>query len=112
MSCSGSKILCGSHDKHLYCWNGSLELEWRTELDSELYSVPFCFISGSGDCMCVCCSADGVLYLADVGSGHVVAKVKLPGKVFSSPVCIGGHVIVGCRDNKVYSTQIITRERN
>ena len=36
-------IFCGSHDKHIYCWNGdTLELEWKTNLEAEVYSTPFC----------------------------------------------------------------------
>ena len=128
---SGTKLLCGSHSKFLYCWNEDLELEWKTELDSEVYSIP-CYckvqaVSGgrlktvshvdkivshnashvdtsretSCDCVCVC-SSRGVLYLVDAASGCVVAKTALGGEVFSSPVCVDGCIVVGCRDDHVY----------
>lgn len=37
-------LFCGSHDKHVYCWQGQGEsacTRWKTELDSEVYSIPF-----------------------------------------------------------------------
>lgn len=122
---SGTKLFCGSHSKFLYCWNEDLELEWKTELDSEVYSIPcYCQVQSSGghfktmshanktvshdmslDCMCICSSC-GVLYLLDIASGRVVAKTTLPSKVFSSPVCVDGRVVVGCRDDHVYCVKV------
>ncbi|XP_037492496.1 putative acyl-activating enzyme 19 isoform X3 [Jatropha curcas] len=33
---------------------------------------------------------------------HEIAKLKLPGDIFSSPVMIGGRIFVGCRDDYVH----------
>lgn len=34
------------------------------------------------------------------------AKMELPGDIFSSPVMIGGHVYVGCRDDYVHCLKL------
>ena len=101
---TGSKILCGSHSKALYCWNENLRLQWRTELDSEVYSTPFHHYFPQARVACVCvCSTAGVLYLVNPRSGRVLCRKRLPGEVFSSPVCVGDSVILGCRDDHLYS---------
>ena len=107
----GIKIFCGSHDKYLYCWNGNLELEWRTKLDSELYSIPFfnCIESKEhGDdlfCLCVCSTA-GVLYVVDARKGSILTMLRLPGDLFSSPVSVDNCIILGCRDNNIYCVKL------
>ncbi len=104
VSHTGTKVICGSHDKCLYCWNEDMEVEWRTELDSEVYSTPFHhYFPGAGlECVCVC-STSGVLYLVDSGSGRVLGQKRLPGEVFSSPVCVGDSILLGCRDDYLYA---------
>lgn len=34
------RVLSGSHDKYVYCWDGNCELVWKLQLDSEVYSTP------------------------------------------------------------------------
>ena len=106
-------IICGSHDKNLYCWNRNLEQEWRTNLGCEVYSVPFChqvYCRGSADAvLCVSVpTTDGVLYTLDVRSGQVLLQTHLPGQSYSSPVCMGNCVVLGCRDNHVYCMGLTT----
>jgi hypothetical protein len=36
------------------------------------------------------------------GNSAVALSVRLPGEVFSSPVCLGPWVVLGCRDDYVY----------
>lgn len=107
-------------------------LLWRTALDSEIYSTPVaCSLhstevtssshlttdslpptkrgSSTNDishpllltCVCVC-SSRGVLYLLDVVTGSVCASLKLSQDVFSSPVVVDNHIVIGCRDDCVY----------
>lgn len=114
---TGTKILCGSHDKCLYCWNENLELEWRTELDSEVYSIPSYFPVRFPaphqhiglQCISICSSA-GVLYLVNMHSGCVICELKLPSEVFSSPICLENNVIVGCRDNYIYCIEAFLKQ--
>ncbi len=104
-------VVCGSHDNHMHCWNHKYDLNWKTRLDSSVYSTP-CPISLS--CtgpnknetiavqgLCVCSSA-GCLYIVNARTGFILGTYNLPGSVFSSPVAYEQSVIVGCRDNNVY----------
>ena len=37
-------LFCGSHDNHVYCWEWQGEsflTKWKTNIDSEVYSIPF-----------------------------------------------------------------------
>lgn len=114
-------VYCGSHDKHLYCWNGAtLEVTWKTELESEIYSIPFCTeiklqtentkhsecsLSTVLPVVCVC-SSNGVAHLLHLLSGKIIANFRFPGDVFSSPVISNNCIIVGCRDDFVYCVQV------
>ena len=126
------RLLCGSHDSCVYCWDGrKRRLLWRTALDSEIYSTPIACSLHSTEttppahlpdslpsikrgspttdishpllltCVCVC-SSRGILYLLDMVTGNVRASLKLPQDVFSSPVVVDNHIVVGCRDDCVY----------
>lgn len=57
------------------------------------------------DCLVVP-STDGWLYILDTSTGHCLTKSKLPGEVFSSPVVLNNHILVGCRDNFLYSFDV------
>ena len=42
--CSPILLFCGSHDKHVHCWQWqgkSFYTKWKTSIDSEVYSIPF-----------------------------------------------------------------------
>ena len=129
---SDTKLLSGSHDKCVYCWDGHFELDWKLQLDSEIYSTPcVCYpsfevcepSSPSGTvheqsdpdvsehksavlpCVCVCSSA-GFVYLINFKTGHLLCSYHLPGEVFSSPVVFGNSIIVGCRNDYVYCVSV------
>jgi hypothetical protein len=51
---------------------------------------------------CVFATVAGDVIIVDLRSGAEWSRVKLPAEVFSSPVCIGDRVYVGCRDDRVY----------
>ena len=117
-------VFCGSHDSYVYCWNGRQgEQLWRTRLNSEVYSTPFAFnlyqtttprvmdtqtaenieLSGAVGCPCVCvCTTSGHVYLLGVHTGDVLSVLRLPGEVFSSPTVVDNHILVGCRNNRIY----------
>lgn len=121
------RIMCGSHDKHLYCWNDSYENEWKVQLDSEVYATPCPLLmsdaesqepsqAGIVECtdihrahliplVCVCSSA-GCVYCVSVWTGDVIGTFELPGEVFSSPVCFEQSIAVGCRDDYVYCIDV------
>ena len=95
----------------MYCWNGSLELEWKSqELDSEIYSIPFITQmeyklpnSTRKFPVLFACSSSGCVYALSPENGRVFGQFSLPWDVFSSPVAHGDYTIVGCRDDHVYS---------
>ena len=103
-----TRVYSGSHDKCIYCWNEHLGLEWKTEVDSEIYSTPcYCNVpiqNALQDCVpCICaCTTSGHVYILSAGCGRVLGSLRLPGDIFSSPVAVDNHIVVGCRDNNVY----------
>lgn len=119
------KIYCGSHDKGVYCWNERLKLEWKAELDSEVYSTPFLLSLPLAvhnhheptaseqrkrstvmvTCLCVCSTA-GFVYLLDAKRGKILGTHELPQDVFSSPVAVDNQLAVGCRDDGVYCLEL------
>lgn len=56
--------------------------------------------------ICVAASTNGVLYLIDIEKGDLLHKYELPGELFSSPLVVNDHIIVGCRDDFVYCLKI------
>ena len=110
----GTRVYCGSHDKHVYCWNEQLKLEWKSqELDSEIYSIPclsqiqFKATQGTYQKPVLFASAtSGHIYTLNPDSGLVFGKLTLPWDVFSSPVVHDNCIAVGCRDDCVYCYQL------
>ena len=110
----GSKVYCGSHDKHVYCWNQNHELEWKSQkLDSEIYSIPFvaevklkAATETSLLSVVFVSTTSGHTYVLKANNGHVLGKLTLPLDVFSSPVVCNNHIVVGCRDDYVYCSQL------
>lgn len=107
------RVMSGSHDGCVYCWNDHLDLEWKTELGSEIYSTPcHCTIqtltlSNTYRISCVCvCSTAGSVYMLDAVCGHILGSFELPGNIFSSPVVVDSCILVGCRDDHVYCIEI------
>lgn len=56
--------------------------------------------------ICVC-TTSGALYLLDIHTGIKQATLKLPGQIFSSPVVVDGHILVGCRDDNIYCVEYL-----
>nr|XP_018673187.1 beta-alanine-activating enzyme isoform X2 [Ciona intestinalis] len=123
---SNNVVFIGSHDGNLYCINadtGSKLWEFPSSENSSvhpIYATPFPICSNNMVKYISSVSTNGLLSLLDVKSGRVVAQKSLSGDVFSSPIFIGreisrdgvnepskinviGHVVVGCRNNNVYS---------
>ena len=114
----GINIYCGSHDKHLYCWNGTYELEWKSEeFDSELYSIP-CMthtrvltqmeLNQLQAPLLFAGTTAGHIYTLNPDNGQVLGKLTLPWDVYSSPVVFEDCIVVGCRDDSVYCFKTTT----
>ena len=108
-----SLLLFGSHDHKLYCCcvtacskqHKALETLWTFTTESPVYATPCVSVVGGTVCVCCVCST-GLLHLLELSSGSVLGSVRLPGEVFSSPVVREGCIVVGCRDDKVYTVDI------
>ena len=51
-------------------------------------------------------STVGNLYILDVHSGVLLESYSLPREVFSSPVVVDKQIIVGCRNDYLYSLEM------
>ena len=110
----GTRVYCGSHDKHVYCWNEQLELEWKSqEFDSEIYSIPCVseirFQTAQGTCqkpVLFASTTSGCIYILNPDCGLVLGKLTLSWDVFSSAVEYDNCIAIGCRDDFVYCYQL------
>lgn len=51
-------------------------------------------------------STDGNLYIVNVYTGEITMQYELPGELFSSPVIYKDCIIIGCRNDFVYSLKL------
>lgn len=97
----------------MYSWNvikRNYTLKWKTQLNSEVYSVPSLGHVTSHvttDILCVCTSK-GTIYLLHATSGYILVQEELPSNIFSSPLITYNCVIVGCRNNNMYCIEVNT----
>jgi len=96
------KILFGCHDAKVYCVEAPGNLNWCVELGG--------MVAGAVDCntrgIVGCCTTDGTLYALKLEDGTILKSFKLGGEIFSSPLMVEDKVVVGSRDNFLYSTEI------
>lgn len=109
-------IFCGSHDRHMYCWESGRgskghRLKWTTELDGKIYSAATLTnqiaVDGMSRDLLVACTTVGKIYLLQPEDGRVLGSHALQGQIFSSPAVMGSRIIVGSRDDNVYSIKVI-----
>lgn len=122
-------IVFGSHDNCVYCLSLDGELQWSFTTDGQVYSSPFVaelnadhFTTGHVTCHAsfgderdvriavFVWSTLGTLYVLDINSGVRLASYSLPGEVFSSPVVVGKRLLIGCRNDYLYSLEISNRK--
>uniref|UniRef100_A0A3B4X5G9 Aminoadipate-semialdehyde dehydrogenase n=1 Tax=Seriola lalandi dorsalis TaxID=1841481 RepID=A0A3B4X5G9_SERLL len=108
------RLLCGSHDGHLYCLNcadGSLVWTFRTS--GKVYSSPCVFdgaaVGRTGDLVGLA-STDGTVWILDGLNGQTLASHTLPGELFSSPVVYEQSLVIGCRNDSVYCLKLSVQE--
>ena len=128
-SSSCGYIVFGSHDKRVYCLSPNGELQWSFTTDGKIYSSPFVAelnASHLTDYHTTChtlqsdkrdaqmavfvLSTVGTLYVVDLHSGDLLASYTLPGEVFSSPVVVNKRVLIGCRNDYLYSLELSNRK--
>ena len=104
------KIIFGSHDKFLRCLkycplnqkSSQVDLDWKLELQSQIYSTPKMIKVKDKDYI-ISCSTNGHINFVRLKSGILEYAKKLPGEVFSSPLVYNNNsLFIGCRDNYLY----------
>ena len=55
----------------------------------------------------VATSTNGKMYILDAEQGSLACSYTFPGEIYSSPVVVNDAIIVGCRDDNVYSLKLI-----
>ena len=107
---SNSLILLGSHDCHVYCLNTRGHVIWSFCTDAQVYCTPFVTCAprdhSPPDGQVYVFSTVGALYILDLTSGSLLATTSLPGEVFSSPVVAADQIVVGCRNDFLYSLTV------
>ena len=111
-------ILIGSHDSAVQCLSSDGDLIWKILLDAPVYSTPVDALIPSqaekrvegirtaAEDVVIACSTKGTLYTLSRSSGSVIKASSFDKDIFSSPVVVKNTVIIGCRDNNVYSMQL------
>jgi len=113
----------------VYCLSLKGELQWSFATDGKVYSSPFVaefnakhltngrvtrhasFYDKRDAGMAVFVwSTLGTLYVLDLYSGVYLASYSLPGEVFSSPVVVDNRLLIGCRNDYMYSLEISKRK--
>ncbi|XP_040896908.1 beta-alanine-activating enzyme [Toxotes jaculatrix] len=108
------RLLCGSHDGHLYCLNcADGSLLWTFQTSGKVYSTP-CVFDGSPvgrrGLLVGLASTDGTVWILDGQNGQMLASHTLPGELFSSPVVYEQSLVVGCRNDYVYCLKLTVKE--
>lgn len=102
------RIIFGSHDKFLRCLKycphqkSKVDLEWRVELQSQIFSTPKMIKVKDKDYV-ISCSTNGYINFICLKNGDLEYAKKLPGEIFSSPLIYNNNsIFIGCRDNYLY----------
>uniref|UniRef100_A0A665VA80 Aminoadipate-semialdehyde dehydrogenase n=1 Tax=Echeneis naucrates TaxID=173247 RepID=A0A665VA80_ECHNA len=108
------RLLCGSHDGHLYCLNvADGSLLWTFQTSGKVYSAP-CVFDGSAvgrrGVLVGLASTDGTVWILDSENGQMLASHTLPGELFSSPLVYKKSLIVGCRNDYVFCLKLSAKE--
>lgn len=97
---AGSPLVVGCHDKYIYKLSGKHgKVLWKTLLNAPIYSTLFYFRDINAY---IGASTQGKLCIIDSRHGEVLTSHQFDNEIFSSPVVLEDHIIVGCRNNYVY----------
>lgn len=103
-------IFFGCYDSFVYCLNVDrnglfINLQWKFETYRKIFSTPKLYHSSnqSTNISLVACCTNGTVCIVNALNGRFQRQFRISGDVFSSPVICDNSMIVGCRDNFVYS---------
>lgn len=108
LSSDHERVMCGSHDGCLYCLHCSDgSLLWSFQTSGRVYSSPCMFdVQGLEGTVVGVASTDGTVWILDSLSGQKLVSHSLPGELFSSPVVWKDSLVIGCRNDYVYSLKL------
>ena len=101
-------LVVGSHDgfmRILNLING--DVIYLYNVGCVIFAAPIALVTNDKLVILLCTTAGEVLLL-DVGSSHVLATIRLHGEIYSSPICCGSCIYLGCRDDHLYAIQLST----
>nr|XP_026491057.1 beta-alanine-activating enzyme [Vanessa tameamea] len=96
------QMVFGCHDSNVYSIivkNFQPSLQWKTQLTSPVYSTP----RSLSDKMILAASNNGILSILDSEKGAIISEYHLPNETFSTPAIYGDYIIIGCRNDHLYS---------
>jgi outer membrane protein assembly factor BamB/aryl carrier-like protein len=106
LSAGMANVLIGCHDGMLRCLgiqDGSLI--WSRQLGAPVAATPAVFHSAD-DCprieLLAAATTQGHVCILSAGTGEVLHRATLPGKIFSSPLVFNNALVIGCRDDLMY----------
>lgn len=74
----------------------------------QVYASPAFVYLRNGELALVSASTKGTIALHSTSDGRQLGRLSLPGQVYSSPaVASPTRILVGCRDNNLYSISLI-----
>lgn len=90
---------------------------WRHRVRAAITAAPGIALSEDGEhersTLCCLCGSNGEVVVVALPNGQLqgssvkeVARLHLPGDVFSSPVMVRNRVYVGCRDDHLYCLEL------
>ena len=96
--------LVGCHDGRLRLFQTETgTLQWESSHNRvAVFSSPGTLSKN----LSVSATVAGEVEVTQMSSGAVVATLQLPGEIFSSAVCLGDCVYIGCRDDRLYCLQL------
>lgn len=114
-STTTSLLVCvGSQDGRVRCLDGMKgTVVWEVDIGSgAVFSTAWVCSSHSGGTVVVVTTLGGLVVIMDGDNGRELgrASVGRGGEVFSSAVVVDGKVVVGCRDDNVYTWRMKTKQ--
>jgi len=103
-------ILIGSQVGRVHCLEAEKgKVVWEMDVGAgAVFATPWLCCSSGGDRdIVVVATVGGVVVVLEGSDGKIIAKAQCQGEIFSSPVVVDHTIIVGCRDDLVYTWTIL-----
>lgn len=101
-------LLFGCYDCNIYCveyTHNTCSTKYKILLDSPIFSTP-CILNNLQTTYIVVATIKGNICAIDFNSAEINGSFNLNNEIFSNPICEGNNIIIGCRDNNIYSLSI------